>query len=168
MWFERTLWKSFLAEFVINSVTNPDRTLEIIWSRNTFKDIFPILVTFVARLWQLTVLSRLTSLCIMLLLGIRLFPIVFFKYFILGSDITNPEDFNRYIVVREDSLKKYACGICRDFCHQSRANVRNHLESKHFQGYFSYSCDICGKIMGTNKAMEVHKSMYHAMRSQPK
>ena len=87
---------------------------------------------------------------------------------VLGADITNPQDLDQYIVIREDSLKKYTCGVCNSFCHQSRSNVRNHLESKHFAGYFSYACDICLKVMGTNKAMEVHKSIYHPTRHQSK
>ena len=81
---------------------------------------------------------------------------------VLGGDIINiPQDLDQYIVIRDDSLKKYTCGVCANFSHQSRSNVRNHLESKHFAGYFSYSCDICLKVLGTNKAMEVHKSTYH-------
>ena len=87
---------------------------------------------------------------------------------VLGGEITNPQDLDQYIVIRDDSLKKYSCGVCNNFCHQSRSNVRNHMESKHFAGYFSYSCDICLKVMGTNKAMEIHKSIYHPTRNQSK
>ena len=87
---------------------------------------------------------------------------------VLGGEITNPQDLDQYIVIRDDSLKKYSCGVCNNFCHQSRSNVRNHMESKHFAGYFSYSCDICLKVMGTNKAMQIHKSTYHPTRNQSK
>ena len=78
----------------------------------------------------------------------------------LGYDITNPEDFNQFIVVQDDE-KKFACGLCKSFAHKSRQNVRNHLESKHFKGYFTYSCDICGKVMNTNNSMQTHKSIFH-------
>ena len=81
--------------------------------------------------------------------------------FVLGTDISNPQDLNKYIVLNHDSFKKYSCGICHNFFHKSRQNVQCHLESKHFQGFFSYSCDVCGKVTGTNNAMQKHKSLYH-------
>ena len=84
-----------------------------------------------------------------------------FFLFILGTDITNPEDLNQYVVLGQDSLKKYSCGICYKFFHRSRHNVLCHLESKHFQGYFSYTCDLCGKVAGSNNAMQKHKSLHH-------
>ena len=82
----------------------------------------------------------------------------FIEYNTFLGEIQNPQDLDHYIVVRDDIIpKKYACGLCNIFSHPSRSNVRNHLESRHFQGYFSYSCDICGKVLGTNNALEAHR-----------
>ena len=80
-------------------------------------------------------------------------------YFV-GCDITSPEDFNQFIVIQDDE-KKLVCGICKSFAHKSRQNVRNHLESKHLKGYFTYSCDICGKAMNTNNSMQTHMSIFY-------
>ena len=144
----------------------------VISNRSISRDIFLILVIFVAKLRAVIMRCRNTSLYIIILLKIhwnKLFEsdfVFFFRasqitiLFFLGCDITNPEDFNQFIVVQDDE-KKFLCGICKSFAHKSRQNVRNHLESKHFKGYFSYTCDICGKVCGTNNSMQTHKSMFH-------
>ena len=80
-----------------------------------------------------------------------------------GSDkaISGPGDLDQYIVLGEDPSRKFGCGFCNNFFNHSRTNVRNHLESKHFAGYFSYSCDICSKVLNTNNALIGHKKKFH-------
>ena len=79
---------------------------------------------------------------------------------ILGLDIREPQDLDQFLE-RDIATKKYKCGICGLFSHSSRANARNHIESKHYQGFFTYHCNYCGKVMNTKRALEVHKSAAH-------
>ena len=79
----------------------------------------------------------------------------------LFEEIQNPRDLDQYIVMRDDPLNEFTYVVCSNFFHQSRAKVRNHLESKHLQGFISYSCDIYGKVMGTYYKMQTHKKKYH-------
>ena len=144
----------------------------VILSQSISRDFFLIHVMSVAKLWGRIMRCRNTSLYIIMLLKTiwnKLFESDFCVFLrslsnnninFLGYDITNPEDFNQFIVVQDDE-KKFACGLCKNFAHKSRQNVRNHLESKHFKGYFTYSCDICGKVMNTNNSMQTHKSIFH-------
>ena len=79
---------------------------------------------------------------------------------ILGFQITEPQDLDQFLE-RDLLSKKYKCGICGLFSHSSKANARNHVESKHYQGLFTYHCQSCGKVMNTKRALEVHKSSAH-------
>jgi len=74
-----------------------------------------------------------------------------------GYLIREPQDLDQFLE-RDSLTKKYKCGICGLFSHSSRANARNHIESKHYQGFFTYTCHSCGKVMNTKRALEVHKS----------
>ena len=78
-----------------------------------------------------------------------------------GCDIGNPGDFEQFIVMLEDDTGRYGCGICKNFSHKWKHNVKTHVEAKHFKGYFSYSCDICGVTTPTMGAMATHKSRHH-------
>jgi len=73
--------------------------------------------------------------------------------------ISRPEDLLQYI--GKDQLANHLCMLCNDFKHKSRANVRNHVESKHFTNMFVYECDICGKTAASQQALHRHKSSYH-------
>jgi len=73
--------------------------------------------------------------------------------------ISRPEDLLQYI--GKDQLGNHLCMLCNDFKHKSRANVRNHVESKHFTNLFIYECDICGKTAASQQALHRHKSSYH-------
>jgi len=77
-----------------------------------------------------------------------------------GFQITEPQDLDQFLE-RDMLSKKYRCGICGLFSHSSKANARNHVESKHYQGFFTYNCQSCGKVMNTKRALEVHKSSAH-------
>ena len=73
------------------------------------------------------------------------------------SEIREPADLDKFLAKDEEN-KKYVCSICQIFSHRGRTNVRNHVESRHFLGCFSYNCNNCGKILNSRRALEVHKS----------
>lgn len=87
-------------------------------------------------------------------LEFQLWTIIVFLF----EEIQNPRDLDQYIVMRDDPLKKFTYVVCINFLEQKWEII---LESKHLQGFFSYSCDICGKVMGTDNAMQTHKKKYH-------
>ena len=72
----------------------------------------------------------------------------------------DPADLLQYIV--KDSISgNLACSLCSRFSHRSRANVRNHIESKHFPNTFVYSCPICCKNCPSHQSLLKHKSLFH-------
>jgi len=62
-----------------------------------------------------------------------------------GKDhgLSVPEDLYRYVGPMPDGSNSFICLICTSYSHKKRANVRNHIETKHFKGVFIYQCDIC-------------------------
>jgi len=76
-----------------------------------------------------------------------------------GFGVGNPRDFEQFIVALEEG--RYGCAICKEFTHKCKHNVKTHVEAKHFKGYFSYSCDICGATSTTMGALATHKSRHH-------
>jgi len=82
-----------------------------------------------------------------------------------SASISRPEDLLQYI--GKDQFGNYLCMLCNDFKHKSRANVRNHVESKHFTNMFIYECDICGKTAASQQALHRHKSSYHKTAPRP-
>ena len=83
----------------------------------------------------------------------------FLKMVMISGTISRPEDLLQYI--GKDLLGNHLCMLCNDFKHKSRANERNHVESKHFTNLFVYECDICGKTAASQQALHRHKSSYH-------
>ena len=81
------------------------------------------------------------------------------KLVMISGTISRPEDLLQYI--DKDQLGNHLCMLCNDFKHKSRANVRNHVESKHFTNLFVYECDVCGKTAASQQALHRHKSSYH-------
>jgi len=72
----------------------------------------------------------------------------------------DPADLLQYSV-KNELLGIYQCTLCSEFSHKSRANIRNHIESKHFQNSFSYPCHFCEKILPSHQSLLKHKSVYH-------
>ena len=72
----------------------------------------------------------------------------------------DPADLLQYSV-KNELLGIYQCTLCSEFSHKSRANVRNHIESKHFPNSFSYPCHFCEKILPSHQSLLKHKSVYH-------
>ena len=53
-----------------------------------------------------------------------------------------------------------ACAVSLVPC-ACRRDVRNHVESIHFPGSFTYTCPLCEAVMTTKKALAVHKQKVH-------
>jgi len=76
--------------------------------------------------------------------------------------ITSAEDFDNFIE-KEPEDTGYFCSICLAFRKRGKADVRNHVESKHFPNTFTYSCDMCGLTVGTNTALKRHMQRVHSI-----
>ena len=60
----------------------------------------------------------------------------------------------------QDGRPCYKCNICgKENPHIS--HLRNHIESVHFPGHFSYKCDHCEKTFKSKNALCVHVSQMH-------
>ena len=84
-----------------------------------------------------------------------------FLFLIPGFELTDPSQLDQFI--EKNAEGRMQCTICKDFSHNSRSHVRNHIESKHFPNTFSYDCpyENCGKIFYTFQAIQKHKSRDH-------
>ena len=81
---------------------------------------------------------------------------------LLGIDLFSPSGYNFSTFEELDQFirrenQEYFCSICLGFRHKSTASIRNHLESKHFNGKFSHPCPHCPAILNTRKALENHR-----------
>jgi len=74
--------------------------------------------------------------------------------------VKDPSDLNQYVSY-DPTEEKYFCQICGNFTFRSRYNVRNHVEAVHFPNVFSYSCDFCGKAVGSKNALSIHMTRMH-------
>jgi len=74
-----------------------------------------------------------------------------------GEDLRKPEDLYKYVAPLANTTDFY-CTLCSVFKHSKKANVRNHIESKHFKGVFLYQCDICQVFKNSKQEMYVCKS----------
>jgi len=74
-----------------------------------------------------------------------------------GEDLRKPEDLYQYVAPLANSNDFY-CTLCSVFKHSKKANVRNHIESKHFKGVFLYQCEICQDFKNSKQEMYVCKS----------
>ena len=86
---------------------------------------------------------------------------ILFHLLIPGFEFTDPSQLDQFI--EKNTEGRMQCTICKDFSHNSRSHVRNHIESKHFPNTFSYNCpyEHCGKIFYTFQAIQKHKSRDH-------
>jgi len=76
--------------------------------------------------------------------------------------VSGPEDLHVYVTENPDlgSKHKFICALCNQ-SGLNRRDLRNHVESIHFPGTFTYSCDICDKELKTKKALNNHKYTQH-------
>merc|ERR1712059_35807 len=68
-------------------------------------------------------------------------------------DFSSLEDFDVY--VRKEGQVK-VCSLCGIFKNKTVTNVRCHIESKHFPGTFTYSCEICAKVCNSKTSYRDH------------
>jgi len=68
-------------------------------------------------------------------------------------DFKSPEDFDMF-VTRDGPI--CVCTLCGVFRNRTITNVRCHIESKHFPGTFTYSCQICGKQCNSKTSLRDH------------
>jgi len=73
--------------------------------------------------------------------------------------VSSVEDFDSYIV-KEAKSQGYYCSLCSMYGKRGRADVRDHIESRHFPGTFSYNCLQCNQTLPTNKALKRHKQKH--------
>jgi len=84
----------------------------------------------------------------------------------LKGQIYNVEDFDKFME-KEPTAYGYFCNICQMYRKRQKSDVRNHIESKHFPNMFSYSCDQCDYVAGTNKALSRHVQNVHKAQNKP-
>jgi len=89
-----------------------------------------------------------------------------------------PSDLLQYVIPHtfedEGGRGGYLCAICLTFKHIYKANVRNHVESRHFKGHFAYRyenilksnsvavrCEICGAIKNSKQDVYACKSEHN-------
>jgi len=80
-----------------------------------------------------------------------------------GVSFQDPSELLQYVErdLSDTSRTKYVCVICKNFFHQGRNNVRNHVESKHFPNLFVYKCDLCDKTVPSKASLQMHKHKAH-------
>jgi len=85
-----------------------------------------------------------------------------------GQSFQDPSEFLQFVCreTSEEGKPRYICTICNKFCHASRTNVRNHVESKHFPNAFSYNCEICGQSFPSKNNVQLHRSRVHKPKLQ--
>ena len=60
----------------------------------------------------------------------------------------------------EDGKWNYKCTQCGKQA-RDRTNMRNHIESTHFPGHFSYNCNYCEKTFTSKNALCTHVTRMH-------
>ena len=75
----------------------------------------------------------------------------------------SPSELENYIseIYPDGGGKLWNCSLCNLLSHRSKINVRNHIESVHFPGSFTYQCQQCGKECSSNNSLSLHVSRYH-------
>ena len=81
--------------------------------------------------------------------------------FVFSGPFSSAEDFDIYIE-KEIDHPGYFCSICNLFRKRGRADVRNHVESKHFPGTFTYNCTDCGLVLNTKTSLTRHQQRVHS------
>ena len=64
-------------------------------------------------------------------------------------------------VKKDETNNLYFCDICRQFSNRGAANVRNHVEAKHFPNMFTYQCELCHMTFGKKTALYNHRKNTH-------
>jgi len=72
------------------------------------------------------------------------------------EDIQSPDDLKKFVMQDPVSKVRY-CSICNNYSHKALTNVRDHVESKHYNTHFIYNCERCAKQFPTKMALFKHK-----------
>ena len=75
------------------------------------------------------------------------------------DQVKNFEDLDQFFGPKLNGL--YSCGICLTFTSRSSANLRMHLEAKHFPGTFVHNCQVCGEECKSKNALIGHTRRKH-------
>jgi len=78
-----------------------------------------------------------------------------------GSNFQSPEELLQYVDKSAEG-STFECTLCSNFRAVRKGLVRNHVESIHFPGVFSYSCNLCNREFQGRNALAVHKSAVHS------
>ena len=76
-----------------------------------------------------------------------------------GSGTINSQDDFEHFIQRSGS-GPYYCQLC-SYNNKQFGVVKNHVESKHFPNTFSYQCQQCDTVLGTNTALYRHVQRVH-------
>ena len=77
-----------------------------------------------------------------------------------SGEVRSPEDLKLY-VKKDPSTGVHYCSICQAFSNRTSTCVRNHIEAKHFNNLFVYTCQLCGATLGTKTALNNHMARSH-------
>jgi len=80
-----------------------------------------------------------------------------------GYNFQTPEELLQFVGKCQEE-NKFECKVCGKFKAVRKGLVRNHIESIHFPGVFTYSCNICEKEFQGRNALAVHNSEKHPSR----
>jgi len=80
-----------------------------------------------------------------------------------GFTFQSPDELLQFVSKSEED-NKFLCSFCGKFKAVRKGLVRNHIESIHFPGVFTYSCEICKKDFLGKNALAVHNSEKHPLR----
>jgi len=80
-----------------------------------------------------------------------------------GFTFQSPDELLQFVSKSEED-NKFLCSFCGKFKAVRKGLVRNHIESIHFPGVFTYSCEICKKDFLGRNALAVHNSEKHPSR----
>ena len=58
----------------------------------------------------------------------------------------------------EEGKKIWVCGVC-NFIHIKRDKLHRHVDKEHY--HYSYSCELCGRIVPTQNALMTHINNKH-------
>ena len=75
------------------------------------------------------------------------------------DQVKNFEDLDQFFGPKQYGL--YSCGICLTFTSRSSANLRMHIEAKHFPGTFVHHCSLCGEECKSKNALVGHTRRKH-------
>ena len=79
--------------------------------------------------------------------------------------VTEYKDLEKFIIKSKgsegnDQKALYECSLC-DKTNQMKRDMMSHVESAHFSGRFTHSCEICGKFYKTRGSLKQHTWVYH-------